>query len=129
MIKRSSIQTNQTRTYINLYDKDVKLEYNLSESNLEFAIGVIVPGLTDPNELSSYISVFGQWFDETVETDNNSSESIDQAYTSFYLDEWANDFFDVFQGVNSVSYSSVSGKFFWANNNFVLKSQNRTNQK
>ena len=76
MVKKSSIQTNHTRTYINLYDKDLKLEYDLTKSNLDLQIGISPPTNISKNSISSYFNLYGLWHDATIETDENSSNNV-----------------------------------------------------
>ena len=123
MIERSSIQTNQTRSFINLYDKDANLEYNLSESNLEFSIGIILPPHLDPSLTPSFFSIAARWDDNTVENDGVNP------ITNVFLDECANDTFDQFLGENGLDSFPKAKYYCSTNQEFVLKSNNGTFQK
>ena len=130
LIEKSSIQTNQTRTFINLYGKDTDVEYNLSQSNLELGFGLMVPSYVDLDELPLYFKIVGQWYDNTLEELENSSNTINPMVYSFDLKECANDAFDDFLGENGMDNLPQNGKYYCFNHNdFVLKSYNRTYRK
>ena len=81
MVERVSIQTNQIRSYLNLYNNDTNLIYNLSESNLDFAIG-IRGYLEEGVSLSSYLTIQAKFFDNTYDKVNSTQGiSYENGYT------------------------------------------------
>ena len=83
MIQKTNIQTNQTRSYVNLFDQNSKLKYDLGDSNLDFVISFSTP-LEEGDTIFNFLKVQATWYDNT----NERNQTLFSNNTNFrrYLD-------------------------------------------
>ena len=126
MIRKTSIQTNQTRTYINMHDEKINLEYDLGDSNLKFIFGVYGHPLGNES-FSSYVRVSGIFSDNTQV--NPETNQTYQRHEPFPIVEWSEDeITDFFEGEGIIDiYPSAA--YLCLDTEIVLKRLKRSTER
>ena len=123
MINKTSIQTNQTRTYINMHDEKVNLNYDLASSNLKVMFAVNSVSLGN-DSIFSYIYVQGTISDNTEL--NPETNEFDQQNIAFPIEECSEDQITEFFEDEGVIETYPPGAYLCIDQEIILKRTNRS---